>query len=68
MEYWKELGVGESMEFLKFVLYCSSFRIKLCLLVSEVGETVKSVSVANHFLKADQDLGLIMNLRNNINT
>lgn len=69
MEYWKDLIVGESMEMksIKFALYCYSFGIKLCLLVPEVGETAKSVIVANHFLKAEQNLGLIMDLRNNMN-
>ena len=69
MEYWKELVVGEPMEMesIKFVLYCYSFGIKLCLLVPEVGETAKIVIVANHFLKVEQDLGLIMNLQNNRN-
>lgn len=35
-------------------------RIKLCLLFPEIGETSKSVSVADHFLKAEQDLELIV--------
>lgn len=58
-------GIGSGrihgMESIKSVLYCYSFRIKLYLLVPEVGKTAKSVIVTNHFLKAEQDLGLIMN-------
>lgn len=45
---------------MKFALYYYSFRIK-CPLVPETGVPAKSISMTNHFLKTEQDLGSIMN-------